>query len=115
MEQTPSFWQGIDQLIAKCSLIIDRPKGSSHPRFPHMIYPLDYGYLDGTAAMDQEGVDVWVGTQQPAKADALLCVVDLPKGETEVKLLLGCTEAEKEKAFQFQNKPPHMMALLVRR
>lgn len=47
--------------------------------------------------------------------DALLCVVDLPKREVEVKLLLGCTEGEKQLALQFQSQPPHMLALLVRR
>ena len=96
-------------------LVIDRPQGSAHPRFPALIYPLDYGYLEGTSAMDGEGVDVWVGTSPVNGLDALLCVVDLPKREVEVKLLLGCTEGEKQLALQFQSQPPHMLALLVRR
>ena len=62
MEYNPQFWQALDQLLARSALVIDRPKGSSHPRFPEMVYPLDYGYLENTASMDGEGVDVWVGT-----------------------------------------------------
>ena len=60
MEYNPQFWQALDQLLARSALVIDRPKGSSHPRFPEMVYPLDYGYLENTASMDGEGVDVWV-------------------------------------------------------
>ena len=91
MEYNPQFWQALDQLLARSALVIDRPKGSSHPRFPEMVYPLDYGYLENTASMDGEGVDVWVGTAQPPALDGLLWVVDLPKGDVEVKLLYGCT------------------------
>lgn len=91
MEYNPQFWQALDQLLARSALVIDRPKGSSHPRFPEMVYPMDYGYLENTASMDGEGVDVWVGTAQPPALDGLLWVVDLPKGDVEVKLLYGCT------------------------
>ena len=80
MEYNPQFWQALDQLLARSALVIDRPKGSSHPRFPEMVYPLDYGYLENTASMDGEGVDVWVGTAQPPALDGLLWVVDLPQG-----------------------------------
>ena len=107
MEYNPQFWQALDQLLARSALVIDRPKGSSHPRFPEMVYPLDYGYLENTASMDGEGVDVWVGTAQPPVLDGLLWVVDLPKGDVEVKLLYGCTPQERELAFQFQNRPPY--------
>lgn len=115
MEYNALFWDAVDQLTAAHSVVIDRPKGSAHPRFPDMIYPLDYGYLEDTAAMDWEGVDVWIGTGETQRADALLCVVDLPKGETEIKLLLSCTDEEKEAALRFQNQPPYMLALLVER
>lgn len=115
MEYDSQFWQALDQLLARSALVIDRPKGSSHPRFPEMVYPLDYGYLENTASMDGEGVDVWVGTAQPPVLDGLLWVVDLPKGDVEVKLLYGCTPQERELAFQFQNRPPYLLAQLALR
>lgn len=115
LKSTPGFWQAMDQLLAHSKIAIDRPRGSQHPCYPKMVYPLDYGYLEGTSAMDGEGVDVWVGTSPVNGLDALLCVVDLPKREVEVKLLLRCTEGEKQLALQFQSQPPHMLALLVRR
>jgi inorganic pyrophosphatase len=47
---------------------IDRPLGSSHPRHKEMIYPINYGYVDGLFAGDGAEQDVYVfGTNQPLK------------------------------------------------
>ncbi len=68
-----AFRQMPDQLVAQSEGMIDRPKGSAHPRYPHCIYPLDYGYLRDTATMDGGGRDVWRGS------DAIVCPVDRRK------------------------------------
>lgn len=45
---------------------IDRPLGSAHPDYPDMIYPINYGYVDGIFAADGEEQDVYVfGTNEP--------------------------------------------------
>ena len=45
---------------------IDRPLGSHHPRHPEMIYPINYGYVDGVFAGDGAEQDVYVfGANQP--------------------------------------------------
>ena len=47
---------------------IDRPLGTSHPRHKEMIYPINYGYVDGLFAGDGAEQDVYVfGTNQPLK------------------------------------------------
>ncbi len=51
-KQNNSFWQEVNQLVINNPIIIDRPTGSSHPRYPEAIYPLDYGYLENTKAGD---------------------------------------------------------------
>lgn len=56
------FWTALDALVAQSRVVIDRPRGSAHPRYPHVVYPLDYGYLDGTSSMDGAGIDVWRGS-----------------------------------------------------
>ena len=66
-------------LIAQPRIVIDRPRRSAHPRYPHIVYPLDYGYLAGTASMDGEGVDVWRGSDPAQHFDALGVTVDLLK------------------------------------
>lgn len=45
---------------------VDRPLGSAHPRHPDMIYPINYGYVDGIFAGDGKEQDVYVlGADQP--------------------------------------------------
>ena len=39
---------------------IDRPAGSSHPDHPDMVYPVNYGYVEGISAPDGEGQDAYV-------------------------------------------------------
>ena len=47
---------------------IDRPLGSVHPRHKDMVYPINYGYVDGLFAGDGAEQDVYVfGTDQPLK------------------------------------------------
>ena len=43
-----NFWRYLEELYSQSKVVIDRPKGSVHPRYPQIVYQLDYGYLDGT-------------------------------------------------------------------
>ena len=48
---------------------IDRPIGSRHPRFPDMVYPVNYGYVEGITAGDGDAQDVYVfGTDKPIES-----------------------------------------------
>ena len=47
---------------------IDRPLGSSHPDYPELIYPINYGYVDGVFVADGEEQDVYVfGSDKPLR------------------------------------------------
>ena len=111
----PAFWQALDRLISASEIVIDRPKGSAHPRFPSRIYPLDYGYLAGTASMDGDGIDLWRGTDPAQRLDAVVCTVDLMKRDSEIKLLIGCTEDEKAAVMRWHNDSDMMKAILIER
>ena len=108
------FWNALDQLVNVSPLVIDRPRGSHHPRYPDFIYPLDYGYLDGTTASDGGGIDVWCGASGNRDLSAVILTVDLLKRDTELKLMLGCNEAEYQTVLEFLNGKS-MRATLVRR
>ena len=43
------FWKALDELVNNSEIIIDRPKGTAHPRYPDFIYQVDYGYLKDTS------------------------------------------------------------------
>lgn len=115
METNPDFWTALDRLIENSDIIIDRPKGTSHPKFPEFIYKADYGYLSGTASMDGGGIDVWVGTEEQKQADAIICILDLLKRDSEIKVLIGCTEEEKQIIYQTHNETDFMKGILIRR
>ncbi len=109
------FWSALDQLISRSPLVIDRPGGSSHPRYPSIVYPLDYGYLAGTSSMDGAGIDVWLGSDPARRLGGVICTVDLIKGDSEIKLLLGCTGAETQAVLSFHNSSQFMKGLLIPR
>jgi len=108
------FWEYLDHLIATSGIVIDRPARSQHPRYPQIIYPLDYGYLAGTNSTDGDGIDLWLGSQPEKRLEAIIVIVDLQKRESEIKLLLGCTPAETEVLMAFHNQGEMRAELLKR-
>ena len=108
------FWTRIDQLIAANGVVLDRPRGSRHPRYPDIVYPLDYGYLEATAGGDGNEIDVWRGSMQEGRLVGIVCTIDISKRDTEVKLLIGCTPDEVETVFRFHNND-YMSAIVIQR
>lgn len=111
----PAFWTLLDELVASSEVVIDRPKGGAHPRRPELIYPLDYGYLSGTTSGDGQGIDVWLGSSDRTQITSIVCTADLFKRDAELKLLLGCDQAEQQAIITFQNGYPSFECLLVPR
>lgn len=110
-----SFWTKLDRLIASHEIVIDRPKGSAHPRFPDLVYPLDYGYLKSTSSGDGNEIDVWRGSLESNKLVAVICTVDTRKKDVEVKLLIGCNDREITVVNKFHNQGKLMSGILLRR
>lgn len=114
-EFNTEFWNSLDELIYNSEIVIDRPKGTAHPKYPNFIYRVDYGYLKNTTSMDGGGIDVWVGTKENKQVDAIICIVDLMKRDSEIKILIGCTEEEKKIVYQTHNETEYMKGILIRR
>lgn len=93
-DERSRFWKMADQLVAEHRIVIDRPAGSAHPRFPGVIYPFDYGFLEGTGAIDGDGVDCWRGSLPHSTVTGAVVTVDTGKADSEVKWLIGCTREE---------------------
>ena len=101
MEPDTTFWQAMSELLMTQAIVIDRSKGSTHPRYGEAVYPFDYGYLENTTSSDGGGIDVWLGplynvvNDQNAKTlTGILCTFDTLKRDAEIKLLIGCTEKD---------------------
>jgi inorganic pyrophosphatase len=106
-----SFWKAMTTLVTTNVIVIDRPKGSSHPRYGEAVYPFDYGYLENTTASDGGGIDVWLGSlgsvlDKPGTQTltGILCTFDTLKRDAEIKLLIGCTEADVQIIQEFHKE-----------
>jgi inorganic pyrophosphatase len=108
------FWQALDTLVASSELIIDRPRGSAHPRYTGFIYPLDYGYLKETSSADKDGIDIWIGSLPEKTAGAIIVGIDLLKRDSEIKILLGCTDEEKKLLLALHNNGDQSAILIER-
>ena len=97
------FWDYCNRLVKECQIQIDRPKGSIHPRFLNSKYPVDYGYLAGTTAVDGGGIDIWLGSSSKGTVVGVLCTVDLLKKDAELKILYDCTDEEIQSVVNFIN------------
>jgi inorganic pyrophosphatase len=108
------FWEYLQRLTDNCQIVIDRPKGSTHPRFQDNRYPVNYGLLNGTTTIDSGGVDVWVGSLGKKRVVGALCTVDLFKKDTELKILYDCIEEEIISIVNFVNND-QMRAIYIKK
>jgi inorganic pyrophosphatase len=114
MSGDANFWARLDQLVAASEVCIDRPAGTAHPRYPEFLYPLDYGYLEDTAAMDGGGIDVWRCSLPDGRVVGVICTVNLDKRDSEIKVLLGCTPDEIDLAVATHNTGMQAGLLITR-
>ena len=110
-----TFWGHLDRLAAESRVIIDVPKGAKNSRLQEGPLFVDYGYNEDTSSMDEDGIDVFVGSDPSRMVDAIICTVDLFKRDSEIKILIGCTEAEKPAVERLYEVFQPMLGLLVRR
>ncbi|MGC5329160.1 hypothetical protein [Micromonospora sp. DT62] len=109
-----SIWEQLDELITAGTITIDRPRGTPHPKVPEYVYPMDYGYVDGTDGGDGSGIDVWVGRSPGLRATALICTYDAVKRNSELKVAWDCVGSEIDVIEAFYAPQPQAV-LVVRR
>ncbi|MDR2779424.1 MAG: inorganic diphosphatase [Puniceicoccales bacterium] len=86
----------------------------SHQRFPELIYPIDYGFINNTQSQDGEGIDVFIGDGDSIDVVGIVCSVDTHKKDCKVKVLYNCTEENIRTALKMMNNGP-MRGILIRR
>jgi inorganic pyrophosphatase len=113
MDYNNEFWEYLNKLVSENKIIIDRPKETRHPKYNNMIYVTDYGYIEITKSMDNGGIDIFVGSDPNKEIGAFICVIDLLKKDSEIKILMGCTRDEEIEIYNFLNSSEFMRALLI--
>jgi len=112
MKYDREFWALLDKLVATHKLVIDRPKGTAHPRYDDYIYPFNYGYLEGTSSSDSDGIDVWIGSDEEKGVTGIISSVDIIKSDSEIKILYNCTPEEIRCIYDEHNRSSGMKGLL---
>ena len=95
-------WRYWEELIALNGVTIERPFRSLHPVYPEIVYPIDYGYVNGTTSSDGSEVDVFVGGAELGLV-GLIMTQDFRRNDREVKLLYNCGPREVYLAHGFIN------------
>lgn len=86
-------WSDWEDLIELQGIEIDRPIHSTHPFFPEIVYPIDYGFVRGTLGTDGDELDVFVGTDHSGLTSAIF-TTDHRRQDQECKLIYNATPTE---------------------
>lgn len=108
------FFDALDRLVSSSEVVLDRPRGTRHPRYPDFIYPLDYGYLKGTHSGDGDGIDTWVGSLTEKRVTGVIVCVDLVKRDSECKVLIACTWEEMQAIVAIHQRGSQSAVLIER-
>ena len=109
------FWEYLERIVKENEIVIDRPKGTAHPKYKNIVYIADYGYIKNTKSMDGGGIDVFIGSEVNKNIDAIICTIDMVKKDSEIKILIGCNEKEKLDIYNFLNNSDFFKAILINR
>lgn len=115
LENNAYFWQKMDTLLLSSTCKIDHEKGTSHPVYANLIYPVDYGYLQDTIGTDTQPIHVFRGKKAAMNVGAIVVSADILKKDCEVKLLVGCDEEEMLAILEFLNQTQFQKTILVQR
>jgi inorganic pyrophosphatase len=107
------YWESIESIILKNGITIDRKKGSHHPKYNDFIYHVDYGYINNSKSMDQNEIDIFVGSMDNKKIEGLFCTIDLLKLDSEIKVIYECSSEEIDLMKEDLNNSKYMKAILV--
>ena len=69
---------------------IDRPLGSTHPKFNNLIYPINYGFVPNTINEDGEELDCYIlGVYEPLKEYTGKCIAIIQRlNDNDDKLII---------------------------
>ncbi|MCR5381907.1 MAG: inorganic pyrophosphatase [Lentisphaeria bacterium] len=100
---------------SQVTVTIDRPLGSTHPKYPNLQYPVNYGYVKGVMAADGEDQDAYViGVEEPVKeyTGILIAIIhrldDVEDKWVVAPVGMSYTKEEILKQLAFQEKYFHI-------
>jgi inorganic pyrophosphatase len=107
------YWEKLERLITENGITIDRKKGSMHPKYSDLIYVVDYGYINNTKSMDNNGIGVFKGFGESNILNGIFCTIDSLKNDSEIKIAIDCDIHELEKIKKWFNNSKYMKAIYI--
>jgi inorganic pyrophosphatase len=104
--ESDRFWSAVSDLVASSDVIVDRPRGSRHPRIDEFMYPVNYGFLAGTVSGDGEGIDVWIGDHAGAGLVGAYITCDPYARNIEPKLAVDVSSKDLAEIDKFYSVQP---------
>ena len=93
------------------TVTVDRPLGSYHPEHRDMYYPINYGFVEGIMAEDEEEQDAYIlGVDVPVKefVGKIIAIIhrydDVEEKWVVVPRNMSYTKEEIKKQVEFQEK-----------
>jgi inorganic pyrophosphatase len=89
-----SLGLALSLLGKKVTIKVDRPMGTSHPRWG-WVYPINYGYLREVIAPDGEGLDAYLlGVNEPLDSFNGECIAIIHRDDDDDDKLVVVPEGE---------------------
>ena len=92
-------------------VIVDRPLGSQHPQYKETYYPINYGFVEGIMAEDEEEQDAYIlGVDVPVNGfvGKIIAIIhrydDVEEKWVVVPRNMSYTKEEIKKQVEFQEK-----------
>lgn len=92
-------------------VVMDRPIGTEHPKHKGLIYPVNYGYIEGVLGGDGEELDVYLlGVSKPVREyEARVIAIVHRQNDDEDKLVaapfgMSFSASQIEEAVRFQEQ-----------
>lgn len=91
-------------------VIVDRPLGSQHPQYKETYYPINYGFVEGIMAEDEEQDAYILGVDVPVKGfvGKIIAIIhrydDVEEKWVVVPRNMSYTKEEIKKQVEFQEK-----------
>lgn len=112
-ENNAYFWQKIDAAFISGDYKKLYSKGSKHPLYPSLIFPVDYGHIT-TNDDEKSSMKAFKGEANQTVQSVVVCANLLEKDLSAI-LLIGLDEKQEEEVLRFLNSTDFQKAVIIRR
>lgn len=112
-ENNAYFWQKIDAAFISGDYKKLYTKGTKHPLYPSLVFPVDYGHIT-TNDDEKSSMKAFKGNGEQTVQSVVVCANLLEKDLSAI-LLIGLEDHQEEEVLKFLNSTDFQKAVIIRR